>query len=68
MAPNQQPTRLIAATEMPSSVTVGAAGYGGDGRRSDASADAAMTELRSVRGSWPRDAVVVAFRKSLLEG
>jgi replication factor C subunit 1 len=29
---------------------------------------AAMTELRSVRGNWPRDAVVVAFRKSLPEG
>lgn len=26
MAPNQQPTRLIAATETPSSVTVGAMG------------------------------------------
>lgn len=47
---------------------MGAAGYGGEGNRSEAKAEAAITELRMVRGSWPRDAVVVAFKKSSPDG
>jgi hypothetical protein len=49
-------------------VTDGARGYGGDGKRSEASAEAAMTEFSSVRGSWPKLAVIVASQKSLAEG
>jgi hypothetical protein len=63
MAPNQQPSRFIPATERPRDVTEGAAGWGGEGKRSDARAAAAITELRRVRGSWPSEAVVAASQK-----
>ncbi len=50
IAPNQQPTRFIAATLKPIAVTLG---VGRSGSRSAASAETAMMELSVVSGSWP---------------
>jgi hypothetical protein len=48
MAPNQHPDKFIAATLMPTAVTLG---EGKSGSKSEASALTAMTELSVVRGS-----------------
>ena len=65
MAPNQQPTRLMAATLRPRLVVEGVWMCG---RRSWARNATAMTELRVVRGSWPMPASRVPLENSWGEG
>ena len=65
MAPNQQPTRLMAMTLSPRLVVEGVETAGS---RSWARNATAMTEFSVVRGSWPMPASRVPLAKSRAEG